>query len=397
MAIYTECLIIGAGASGLFCAAELAKRGKQVVVLDKGKRMGRKILISGGGFCNFTHLDVQAHHYLCHNPHFVKSALAQFTPWDFLDRISKYGITWHEKEAGQLFCDHSSKDIVQFLQRECEKHKVAFYFEQDVADVVVDREKALPFSVQVGDKIFYTQALIVATGGLSMPKLGVSPLGFQLAQQFGIPCYPPRAGLVPFTYREEDKCYSHIAGVALPVSVTSQSGQVFEKEMLFTHRGLSGPAILQISNYWHTNESIEINLLPTHRIHDVLRTARQASPKLQLKTLLNQYLPQRLVTLFFEKNALENPLLADLNKKQMDKLHQLIHHWQFTPNGTEGYRTAEVTLGGVNTDYISSKTMEAKNQKGLYFIGEVLDVTGWLGGYNFQWAWSSAYACAVNL
>ncbi len=392
-----ECIVIGAGAAGLFCAAELAKRGKEVVVLDKGKKIGRKILMSGGGFCNFTNLDVTPRHYLCHNAHFVKSALARFTPWDFIGKVLEYGIPYHEKEAGQLFCDNGASDIVDMLKSECERYGVKFALQQSVEKIDYVAEEENRFCIYSLDKVWHCRHLIVATGGLSMPGLGVSPLGYQIAEQFGISCYAPRASLVPFTWRENDKYFSELAGVALPVRVESENGQQFEKQMLFTHRGLSGPAILQISNYWQPNEKVMIDLLPGENIIDIIQDTRQTSPKIQLKTLLGRYLPNRLVELWFERAIIENRSLADVSKQQMHDLANIIHHWQFLPNGTEGYRTAEVTLGGVDTDAISSKTMECKTVAGLYFIGEVLDVTGWLGGYNFQWAWSSAYACATSI
>ncbi len=396
-----ECIVIGAGAAGLFCAAELAKRGKKVVVVDKGKKIGRKILMSGGGFCNFTHLEVTAQHYICHNPHFVKSALARFSAWDFISKVLEYGIPYHEKEAGQLFCDNSAKDIVEMLQAECMRYGVTFCLQQSIEKVAYFPREQYRFHINSMEKSWCCQHLIVATGGLSMPNLGVSPLGYQIAEQFGIHCYPPRAGLVPFTWRESDKIFSELAGVTLPVRVRSENGKFFDNKMLFTHRGLSGPAILQISNYWQANEWLEIDLLPQVNFSDLVAKFRQISAKMQLKTLLCRYLPKRLVELWITQETIVTQLadrcLADMNKQQLIELEKWIHHWQFLPNGTEGYRTAEVTLGGVDTEAISSKTMECKTVAGLYFIGEVLDVTGWLGGYNFQWAWSSAYACAISI
>lgn len=388
-----DVVIIGAGAAGLFCAAQLGQSGKKVVVLDSGKKIGRKILMSGGGFCNFTNLEVTPHHYLSQNRHFVKSALARYTNWDFIGLVASYGISYHEKELGQLFCDESAQQIVDLLQTECEKGKVDIQLRQAVISV----EKIADFfQIQTACENYQAPHLVIATGGLSMPALGASPFGYKIAEQFDIPVIAPRASLVPFTWKENDKPFAELSGISLPVSVSNR-GMTFNNQMLFTHRGLSGPAILQISNYWDLGESVEIDLLPENDILEILLELRQSSPKLQLKTVLSRYLPKKLVELWFEQKMLKDQVIAQLSKTELISLELFIHHWQFLPNGTEGYRTAEVTMGGVDTDHISSKTMEAKHIKGLYFIGEVLDVTGWLGGYNFQWAWSSAFACAEGI
>ncbi|WP_294088884.1 NAD(P)/FAD-dependent oxidoreductase [uncultured Actinobacillus sp.] len=388
-----DVVIIGAGAAGLFCAAQLGQSGKKVVVLDSGKKIGRKILMSGGGFCNFTNLEVTPHHYLSQNRHFVKSALARYTNWDFISLVASYGISYHEKELGQLFCDENAQQIVDLLQTECEKGKVDIQLRQAVISV----EKIADFfQIQTACESYQTPHLVIATGGLSMPALGASPFGYKIAEQFDIPVIAPRASLVPFTWKENDKPFAELSGISLPVSVSNR-GMTFNNQMLFTHRGLSGPAILQISNYWDLGESVEIDLLPDNDILEILLELRQSSPKLQLKTVLSRYLPKKLVELWFEQKMLKDQVIAQLSKTELISLELFIHHWQFLPNGTEGYRTAEVTMGGVDTDHISSKTMEAKHVKGLYFIGEVLDVTGWLGGYNFQWAWSSAFACAEGI
>ncbi|MDD0823569.1 NAD(P)/FAD-dependent oxidoreductase [Mannheimia sp. AT1] len=388
-----DVIIIGAGAAGLFCAAQLGQAGKKVVVLDSGKKVGRKILMSGGGFCNFTNLDVNASHYLSQNRHFVKSALSRYTQWDFISLVATYGITYHEKELGQLFCDESSQQIVNLLQAECEKGKVEILLRQAVVSV---EKIANTFQISTACNQFQTENLVIATGGLSMPALGASPFGYQIAEQFDIPIIPPRASLVPFTWKESDKHFVELSGIAMPITVSS-NGKSFSNQMLFTHRGLSGPAILQISNYWELGETVEIDLLPNDSILDILAELRQSSPKLQLKTVLSRYLPKKLVEVWLEQKLLSDKVIAQLSKAELNALEQFIHHWQFLPNGTEGYRTAEVTKGGVDTNHISSKTMEAKNTEGLYFIGEVLDITGWLGGYNFQWAWSSAFACAEGI
>lgn len=388
---FSEVVVIGAGAAGLFCAAELGQAGKQVTILDGGKKIGRKILMAGGGYCNFTNLDVTAHHYLSQNPHFVKSALARFNQWDFIAKVLEYEIPYHEKEDGQLFCDRSAEDIVKMLEAECAKGKVNIQLRQKVEQV-----EKIPsgFKIIGSGEVWQCKKLVVATGGLSMPALGATPFGYQIAEQFNLPVVPPRASLVPFTWRETDKFYSALAGIALPVQVTAQNGQVFAKQMLFTHRGLSGPAMLQISNYWQPGEALEIDFLPLLSIIDEIQALQQSSPKLQLKTVLSRLLPARLVNLWLEQGLIEDQTLANFSKVKLNALNHFLHHFTFYPNGTEGYRTAEVTAGGVDTFQISSKTMEANNVPGLYFIGEVLDVTGWLGGYNFQWAWSSAYACA---
>ena len=389
----TDVVIIGAGAAGLFCAAQLGQAGKNVVVLDSGKKIGRKILMSGGGFCNFTNLYVTPQHYLSQNRHFVKSALARYTNWDFIGLVAQYGITYHEKELGQLFCDKGAEQIVQMLQSECDKGKVDIQLRQAVVSV---EKVANHFEIQTASETYQAQHLVIATGGLSMPALGTSPFGYKVAEQFGIPVIAPRASLVPFTWKESDKPFATLSGIALPVTASNDRIS-FSNQMLFTHRGLSGPAMLQISNYWQMGEAVDIDLLPAENILNILQELRQSSPKLQLKTVLSRYLPKKLVELWFEQHLLKDQVIAQLSKAELQHLDQFIHHWQFIPNGTEGYRTAEVTMGGVDTDHISSKTMEVKSISGLYFIGEVLDVTGWLGGYNFQWAWSSAYACAEGI
>ncbi|MGC7560556.1 NAD(P)/FAD-dependent oxidoreductase [Pasteurella sp. PK-2025] len=400
---YSEVIILGAGAAGLFCASQAAKRGKQVLLLDNGKKIGRKILMSGGGFCNFTNLDVTPQHYLSQNPHFVKSALARYTQWDFIAMVAKYGIAYHEKELGQLFTDEGAEKIVDMLATECANYQVKILLRQQVSDIHLlnqerqSEDKKGRFSLLANGSTWYCDALVIATGGLSMPGLGATPFGYQVAEQFGIAVLPPRASLVPFTWRETDKFYTALSGISLPIVATAQCGKAFSNQMLFTHRGISGPAILQISNYWQPNESIEIDLLPDQDISEFLQQLRTTSPKLQLKNALSRVLPKKLVELWLEQQSIQDEPIAQLSKHRLQQLSNLIHHWTFFPNGTEGYRTAEVTMGGVDTHAISSKTMESQQVKGLYFIGEVLDVTGWLGGYNFQWAWSSAYACAVAL
>lgn len=388
-----DVVVIGAGAAGLFCAAQLGQAGKSVAVLDNGKKIGRKILMSGGGHCNFTNLEVSHSHYLSQNPHFVKSALARYTNWDFIALVTAYGIAYHEKELGQLFCDEGADQIVAMLAAECRKGNVEILLRHEVQAIV---KQSGYFVLHFANHELRAQNVVIATGGLSMPALGATPFGYKVAEQFGIPIISPRASLVPFTWKESDKHFAALSGIALPVH-TSNRDKSFANQMLFTHRGLSGPAILQISNYWDLGESIEIDLLPALDIQDYLLELRQTSPKLQLKTALSHQLPKKLVEHWLAQGLLQDQPIAQLSKAVLAELTQFIHHWQLQPNGTEGYRTAEVTMGGVDTRHISSKTMEANEVAGLYFIGEVLDVTGWLGGYNFQWAWSSAFACAEGI
>ncbi|OOF46475.1 NAD(P)/FAD-dependent oxidoreductase [Rodentibacter trehalosifermentans] len=395
---YSETLIIGAGAAGLFCASQLGKRGKEVTILDNGKKIGRKILMSGGGFCNFTNLDVTPSHYLSQNPHFVKSALARYTNWDFISLVAEYGIGYHEKAHGQLFCDEGAEKIVEMLATECKKHQVNIHLRREISQVKrLEYDDKVRFEITANAEQWHCKHLVIATGGLSMPGLGATPFGYQIAEQFNIPIIPPRASLVPFTYRETDKFLTALSGISLPVTITAKCGKSFHNQLLFTHRGISGPAVLQSSNYWQPNESLDIDLLPTHNIEEEIQQIKQQSPKVMLKTALTRYLPKKLIELWLEQGVIQDEIVAQLSKVRLKNLANLIHHWQFTPNGTEGYRTAEVTIGGVDTHYISSQTMESTQIKGLYFIGEVVDVAGWLGGYNFQWAWSSAYACAFGI
>lgn len=390
-----DVIIIGAGAAGLFCAAQIGKKGRSVLLLDNGKKVGRKILMSGGGYCNFTNLDVGAQHYLSQNPHFVKSALARYNQWDFIALLAAYGISYHEKELGQLFTDNGAEQIVAMLLKECQAANVQIQLQVQISQVT---QLTDGFEVKYGNELcLQCENLVIASGGLSMPKLGATAFGYQIAEQFGLSVVPPRASLVPFTWREQDQVFADLAGISLPITVTAENGMSFSNALLFTHRGISGPAMLQISNYWLPNQPLFIDFLPKIRLDEYLQAMRQSSSKMQLKTALQRLLPNKLVEFFISHYQLPTTILADLSNLKIAEISQLFHQWQFVPNGTEGYRTAEVTLGGVDTNQISSKTMEVKNIKGLYFIGEVLDVTGWLGGYNFQWAWSSAYACATAI
>ena len=380
--------MIGAGAAGLFCAIEAAKRGRKTLVLDNGKRIGRKILMSGGGRCNFTNIYTSPANFLSQNKHFCKSALSRYTQWDFIALVQQYQIPYHEKTLGQLFCDDSAKDIVEMLQQECDKAGVKIALQQDISAVTFADGH---YQLQTNGISRTCASLVIASGGLSLPNLGATAFGFQLAEQFGLNVLPIRAGLVPLTWQPDDKTlYEEISGVALPVTAEA-NGTQFPEDMLFTHRGLSGPAILQISSFWMPGDAVTVNLSPQQNVAEFLAEMQQKHPDQELKTALTRLLPKRLVEKLLEQNLLTNQPLKALNPKSRERISDLLHQFVFKPNGTEGYRTAEVTLGGVDTNELSSKTMEAKKQPGLYFIGEVVDVTGWLGGYNFQWAWSSGW------
>ncbi|HGJ5899141.1 NAD(P)/FAD-dependent oxidoreductase [Arsenophonus apicola] len=390
-----DVIIIGAGAAGLFCAANIGQKGLKVLVLDNGKKAGRKILMSGGGRCNFTNLYIDPTAYISTNPHFCKSALARFTQWDFIALVQKHHIPYHEKTLGQLFCDNSAQDIVNLLLTECKVAGVSLRFQSEITEIKKIDNK---YVVSVNEKVISSSALIVASGGLSMPKLGATPFGYRIAEQFGHNIQPTRAALVPFTlHKALLDVLQTLSGIAISVKVSSQNAMTFQENLLFTHRGLSGPAILQISSYWQPGEHISINLFPNINLIDYLTHEQTINPNLSLKNLLARYLPKRFIeTLQILKRIPDNSL-KQLNKRQINIIAERLHNWQIQPNSTEGYRTAEVTLGGVDTSSISSKTMESEKVAGLYFIGEVVDVTGWLGGYNFQWAWSSAWACAQHL
>ncbi|WBA08715.1 NAD(P)/FAD-dependent oxidoreductase [Salinivibrio kushneri] len=390
-----DVIVIGAGAAGLMCAAQAGQRGRRVLVVDHAKKPGRKILISGGGRCNFTNYDVTANNFLCENPHFVKSALAQYSQWDFIGLVATHGVAYHERDHGQLFCDDSAKDIVNLLLAECDQATISQRYRCEVHDIV---QEETGFRLKLNGEPVRCQSLVVATGGLSMPKLGATPFGYQLAEQFGLKVLPTRAALVPYTLHQEDKTrFADISGVSVPCSITTESGVCFTENLLFTHRGLSGPAVLQTSSFWQPGEAVTIDLLPSESLKDVLVAMRDKHPNQTLKTSLSRLFPKRLVEVLIARDSLPDKPLKQLDDKQLDQLHHYFHQWSIAPNGTEGYRTAEVTLGGVDTHAISSKTLEARDIPGLYFIGEVLDVTGWLGGYNFQWAWSSGWVAGQHV
>ena len=389
-AIQIDVLIIGASASGLMCAIEAAKRGRKVTVLDHVNKPGKKILMSGGGRCNFTNYHVSAENYISHNPHFCKSALSRYTQWDFLALVNQYQIPFHERSHGQLFCNESAKDILNMLLSECEKNAVTIKLKTEITSVKkLDNDN---FQIETQATDYTCQSLVIATGGLSIPKMCATPLGYKIAEQFDIKVWPTTAGLVAFTLQPEEKeRFSPLSGIAIE-SVVSNQRISFRENILYTHRGLSGPAILQISSYWQPGESISINLLPDLNLVEVLKEAQQQHPQQQLKNCLAHHLPKRVIDALV-KGSLSDRALQTLSHKEFKSVAEQLQNWIIKPNATLGYRTAEVTLGGVDCDALSSRSMESRTVHGLFFIGEVVDVTGWLGGYNFQWAWSSGW-CA---
>jgi predicted Rossmann fold flavoprotein len=405
-AVQYDVIIIGAGAAGLMCAAVAGQRGRSVLVLDHANKSGKKILMSGGGRCNFTNYYVEPDRYLCHNPHFCKSALSRYTQWDFIGLVDKHGIPYHEKQLGELFCDNKASDILEMLLSECDQAGAKVQLKTTVEAIQTSAVETSRYKLLTNEGEYTCESLVIATGGLSIPTLGASGFGYQIAEQFNLKTYKTRAGLVPFTITNQlkDVCIA-LSGSSCEVTMECD-GQSFRGNMLFTHRGLSGPAVLQISSYWNAGEILTINLLPDIDLAQVLRETQHERPKLSLKKFIAQRLTQKmseqLVELFLTGLMKTTELfkagmpqtLAELNAEQMDAIASQFNAWQLIPSGTEGYRTAEVTLGGIDTDEVSSKTMMAKNQQGLYFIGEVLDVTGHLGGFNFQWAWASGWAAA---
>ncbi|WP_046005112.1 NAD(P)/FAD-dependent oxidoreductase [Pseudoalteromonas rubra] len=387
-----DVVIIGAGAAGLMCAAQAGYRGRSVAVVDMGKKAGRKILISGGGRCNFTNEGATPQNYLCANPHFVKSCLSRYTQHDFIELVDRHGLAYHHKTLGQLFCDNSAQDIVDILLTECEWAGVELFLRNEV--IKVERTEDGGYLVTTSEQVFSCESLVVAAGGLTMPKLGATPIGYKIAEQFGLKVLPTMAALVPFTLHDHDKArFDGLAGVSLPCTAHSEDGTRFKENLLFTHRGLSGPAILQISSFWRAGQGVIVNLLPEVDMQAQLHDWRQEQGSKSLKNLLSTVLPKRFVEVLISEQTVPDKNANQLSHSEIETLAHALHHWHIKPNGTEGYRTAEVTLGGVDTDELSSKTFEAKKAPGLYFIGEVTDVTGWLGGYNFQYAWSCGWAC----
>ncbi|NVD37833.1 NAD(P)/FAD-dependent oxidoreductase [Ensifer sp. HO-A22] len=389
MAEKRDVVIIGAGAAGMMCAIEAGKRGRRVLVIDHAKAPGEKIRISGGGRCNFTNIHAGPKNFLSANPHFCKSALARYGARDFLALVEKHGIAWHEKTLGQLFCDHSAKDIIRMLLTEMREVGAELRLETTIESV---ERHGGGFRVVTGDGAIDAPSVVVASGGKSIPKMGATGLAYKIAEQFGLALVETRPGLVPLTLDPVQlETIGELAGVA--ADAEARSGKTaFREAVLITHRGLSGPAILQISSYWREGQDIVLRLMPDIDIASILKGSRRSNGKQAVQTALADILPRRLAQFFADTAKLTGKQLADLSDKTIDALSASIQAWTIKPAGSEGYRTAEVTLGGVDTSGLDSKTMQAKSVPGLYFVGECVDVTGWLGGYNFQWAWASGFA-----
>ena len=395
-----DVVVIGAGAAGLMCAITAAERGRSVMVIDHANKPGKKILISGGGRCNFTNMYTEPSNYLSENPHFCKSALKRFTQWDFIAKVDKAELPWHEKKLGQLFSDQGSKAILNMLLDDCESQNVAIQLDCSV-ESIEKQENGFQLQTNTQGNVANIQceSLVIATGALSFPTMGATDFGHRVAKQFDISVTDVRPGLVPFTFDQKEKQrFVELSGVSIDSNIDvitqdkKRNAPSFRENILFTHKGLSGPAVLQISSYWLPGETIEVCLLPDVDLAQELKDLQQDNPKKHLHTVLQQHFPQRVVDCFCVEEDIQQPLQT-YKHADLQRIADLFQKWQFIPSGTEGYKKAEVTLGGVNTDEVSSKTFEAKNVGGLYFIGEVLDVTGHLGGFNFQWAWASAY-CA---
>lgn len=379
-----DVVIVGAGAAGLFCAFEAARRGRSVLLLERAPVPGKKILISGGGRCNFTNLHTSSANFLSENPHFAKSALARYTPSDFIELLGKHKIPWHEKKLGQLFCDRSARDVVAMLEAECRAAGVRTILNCRVESV--ERSDSFRLSTSAGE--VRGQSLVIATGGLSIPKIGATPFGYRVAEQFGLSIVKTRPALVPLTFQKEDaRRFCDLAGVATEVVALAGEGR-FQEKMLITHKGLSGPAILQISSYWKPGYPVLIDLLPSVNFADFVNERRRQGDRSSMKTMLASKLPSRLADRWLQ-------IVGETSSPA--KVDESLHRWQVYPGGTEGYEKAEVTAGGVDTSELSSQTMESRKAPGLFFIGEVVDVTGHLGGFNFQWAWASASAAAQSV
>ncbi|HEX4692941.1 NAD(P)/FAD-dependent oxidoreductase [Sphingomonas sp.] len=386
-----DAIILGAGAAGMMAAAVAGQRGRRVLLADHADAPGKKILISGGGRCNFTNLRAGSANYLSVNPHFARSALARYTPADFIALVDRYGIAWHEKTLGQLFCDGSARQIVAMLLAECDAGGVELSLSR--AATAIDHADG-QFRVTLGGRTVTAPRLVIATGGPSIPKMGATGFAYDVARRFGLKVVEPRPALVPLTLGGDETLFRELSGVATEVVASAATGR-FREAALFTHRGLSGPAILQVSSYWRSGEPVEIDFLPD-RASGWLTAEKRARPKATLRSTLGQSLPDRLAEALAERIALPGNL-ADLPDKALATAEQRLAAWTFHPNGSEGFAKAEVTIGGLSTDALSQKTMEAKAVSGLHFIGEGVDVTGWLGGYNFQWAWASGFACGEAL
>lgn len=387
----TDVIILGAGAAGLMCAQLAARRGRRVLLLDHANKPGKKILMSGGGRCNFTNLYTEPGNFLSHNPHFCKSALARYTQWDFIALVSKHGVPYHEKKLGQLFCDNKASDILDILLSECAEAGAELRMHTEITRI--DKTQS-GYALQTSAGPMACQSLVIATGGLSIPTLGATGFGFQVARQFGHSLLPTRAGLVPFTITEPQlkALCTELSGTSLDC-IASCNDVHFRENLLFTHRGLSGPAILQVSSFWEAGDTVEINLLPDRDALEWLQALQRERGNSELKTVLAEVFTRKLATLLAEQWFESRPL-KQYTPAELVQIAERLSAWQVIPAGTEGYRTAEVTLGGVDTREVSSKTMESLKAPGLYFIGEVLDVSGHLGGFNFQWAWASAHAAA---
>lgn len=385
-------IIIGAGAAGLMCAAQAGARGRQVLLLDHANKAGKKILMSGGGRCNFTNMYSEPGNFLSGNPHFCKSALARYTQWDFIALVGKHGVPYHEKKLGQLFCDNKASDILTMLLAECDEAGVDLRLDTSIQQI---DKTAAGYRLLTSAGSLDCESLVIATGGLSIPTLGATGFGYQVARQFGHELLPTRAGLVPFTLTDPQlkALCSELSGTSVEDCLVSCNGQSFKENILFTHRGLSGPAILQISSYWQPGDSVQINLLPHIDLPEWLAEQQHERPNSELKTLLAELFTKKMAGLLAEQWFASKPL-KQYTPAELNAVATRLAEWTLIPAGTEGYRTAEVTLGGVDTREVSSKTMESLKSPGLYFIGEVLDVTGHLGGFNFQWAWASAHAAA---
>ncbi len=388
----SDVVIIGAGAAGLMCAFVAAGRGRRVLLLDHANKAGKKILMSGGGRCNFTNLYTEPANFLSGNPHFCKSALARYTQWDFIALVAKHGVPYHEKKLGQLFCDNKSSDILGMLLDECREAGVELRLETRIEQI---ERSETGYRLHTSAGAVACQSLVIATGGLSIPTLGATGFGYQVARQFGHNVLPTRAGLVPFTLTDPQlkALCSELSGTSVEDCLVSCNGQHFRENILFTHRGLSGPAILQISSFWQPGDAIEINLLPHLDLLEWLTAQQRERPNSELKTLLAELFTKKMAGLLAERWFVSKPL-KQYAPAELEAIAERLSCWSLVPSGTEGYRTAEVTLGGVDTQEVSSKTMESRKAPGLYFIGEVLDVTGHLGGFNFQWAWASGFAAA---
>jgi len=387
-----DVLVIGGGAAGLMCAIAAGQRGRSVLVAEHANRVGKKILMSGGGRCNFTNLGVTPANYLSANPHFAKSALARYTPGDFVALMEKHRITYHEKELGQLFCDESSKQVVRMLLDECAAAGVRIEVNCSVGDL---RKTDGGFTATSPLGEIRAESLVVASGGLSIPRMGASGFGYELARQFGHTVLPVRAALVPLIQSgKHQEHYEGLSGVSLPQVVTRAGKQAFRAGMLFTHRGISGPAILQISSYWQPGDDLRVDLVPDTGAADWLQAQRRTRPSMDLKNVLSDLLPKRLAQRLCDVWFASRPM-RQYNERELADIGTRLNDWPIVASGTEGYRTAEVTLGGVDTHELSSSSMESRHVPGLYFIGEVVDVTGWLGGYNFQWAWASGQAAGL--